>query len=120
MAELALKRWVSKEGLGAALAEAAPTCCWCNRWWLNVPLLAASQRVHVWEGRGAGNGHLKLHFKPFGCQAVNAADPHLAENLIISHGLETGWAQAAPGIALGALGMVWGSIALSNIYLMKG
>lgn len=66
---------------------------------------------------GAGNRHLKLHFKPFSCQALNAADPLLAENMVIPCGSETGWAQAAAGHGVGTPGMAWGSIALSNIYL---
>lgn len=104
-----MQLWLRQLPLVAGVTAGGLTClCWLHH------------KGCMYGKGGAGNGHLKLHFKPFGCQAVNAADPHLAENLIISHGLETGWAQAAPGIALGALGMVWGSIALSNIYLMKG
>lgn len=94
------KRRVSKEGLGAALAEAAPASFWHNHW-LKVPSLAPPRRVHVYGKGEAGNRHLKLHFKPFSCQALNAANPLLAENLVIPHGSETGWARAAPGHGVG-------------------
>lgn len=48
---------------------------------------------------GAGNGHLKLQFETFSCQALHAIGPLLSENPVIPHG--SGWAWAAAGQGAG-------------------
>lgn len=85
-------RWVSQEGLGAALSEPAPAHCW---------LKAPSLEGYMYGKGGAGNGHLQLHFKTFSCQALNAADPILSGSPVIPRGSETGWAWAAAGHDVG-------------------